>query len=76
MELARAPVVPGGAVPPEFKSKPTKAHPLFRGFVQAALARREEKKTLKRVAAERPAVCDVGVVTADNAGDCRSGFPA
>ena len=29
---------------PEFKSKPTKAHPLFRGFVQAALARREGKK--------------------------------
>jgi CTP synthase len=30
---------------PEFKSKPTKAHPLFRGFVQASLARREAKKT-------------------------------
>jgi CTP synthase len=29
---------------PEFKSKPTKAHPLFRAFVQASLARREEKK--------------------------------
>jgi CTP synthase len=30
---------------PEFKSKPTKAHPLFRGFIQASLAGREEKKT-------------------------------
>jgi CTP synthase len=30
---------------PEFKSKPTKAHPLFRGFIQAALARREGKKS-------------------------------
>jgi CTP synthase len=30
---------------PEFKSKPTKAHPLFRGFVQASLERREQKKT-------------------------------
>jgi CTP synthase len=30
---------------PEFKSKPTKAHPLFRGFVQASLQRRDEKKT-------------------------------
>jgi CTP synthase len=30
---------------PEFKSKPTQAHPLFRGFVQASLARREGKKT-------------------------------
>src|SRR5205823_5068182 len=29
---------------PEFKSKPTKAHPLFRGFIGAALARRESKK--------------------------------
>ncbi len=26
---------------PEFKSKPTRAHPLFRDFVAAALARRE-----------------------------------
>jgi len=29
---------------PEFQSKPTKAHPLFRGFVQASLNRREGKK--------------------------------
>jgi CTP synthase len=29
---------------PEFKSKPTQAHPLFRGFVAASLARREGKK--------------------------------
>jgi CTP synthase len=30
---------------PEFKSKPTRAHPLFRGLVQASLSRREQKKT-------------------------------
>lgn len=30
---------------PEFKSKPTRSHPLFRGLVQACLARREQKKT-------------------------------
>src|SRR5205823_1312932 len=30
---------------PEFKSKPTSPHPLFRAFVQASLARREAKKT-------------------------------
>ncbi len=30
---------------PEFKSKPTQAHPLFRGFIQAALTRREQRKT-------------------------------
>jgi CTP synthase len=29
---------------PEFKSKPTKAHPLFRAFVQASLGRREGRK--------------------------------
>jgi CTP synthase len=29
---------------PEFKSKPTKAHPLFRAFVQAGLEHREVKK--------------------------------
>jgi CTP synthase len=36
---------------PEFKSKPTQPHPLFRRFVQASLARREEKKTGRSVAA-------------------------
>jgi CTP synthase len=30
---------------PEFQSKPTKPHPLFRGFVQASLNRREGKKS-------------------------------
>jgi CTP synthase len=30
---------------PEFKSKPTWAHPLFRGLVEASLKRREGKKT-------------------------------
>ncbi|HZT80225.1 MAG TPA: gamma-glutamyl-gamma-aminobutyrate hydrolase family protein, partial [Gemmataceae bacterium] len=30
---------------PEFRSKPTQAHPLFKGFVKAALERREQKKT-------------------------------
>lgn len=29
---------------PEFRSKPTKSHPLFYGFVKAALERREKKK--------------------------------
>jgi CTP synthase len=30
---------------PEFQSKPTQAHPLFREFVRASLNRREEKKS-------------------------------
>jgi len=29
---------------PEFKSKPTKAHPLFREFVRASLQRRDGRK--------------------------------
>jgi CTP synthase len=29
---------------PEFRSKPTQAHPLFRGFIQASLRRRETRK--------------------------------
>jgi CTP synthase len=29
---------------PEFKSKPTHAHPLFHGFIRASLGRRDEKK--------------------------------
>jgi CTP synthase len=41
---------------PEFKSKPTKAHPLFRGFIQACIQRREGKKKheAQRMAAALP----------------------
>ena len=28
---------------PEFKSRPTRPHPLFKGFVQAAMARRSTR---------------------------------
>jgi len=38
---------------PEFRSKPTKAHPLFRDFVRASLERREQKKSAED---ERPRV--------------------
>ena len=34
---------------PEFQSKPTQAHSLFRGFVQASLERREQKKSAEDV---------------------------
>src|SRR5207245_7749607 len=40
---------------PEFKSKPTKAHPLFRGLVQASLTRRESKKNGEVTARPWPA---------------------
>jgi CTP synthase len=39
---------------PEFKSKPTQAHPLFRDFIRASLARREEKKLDGRLRNEVP----------------------
>jgi CTP synthase len=44
IELANHPWFLAVQCHPEFKSKPIAAHPLFRGFVQAALARREGKK--------------------------------
>lgn len=40
---------------PEFKSKPTKPHPLFRAFVTASLARREKKGKAASPAAEHGA---------------------
>jgi CTP synthase len=45
IELADHPWFVAVQFHPEFKSKPTQAHPLFRGLVQASLARREQKKS-------------------------------
>jgi CTP synthase len=45
IELPRHPWFVAVQCHPEFKSKPTKAHPLFEGFVKASLARREQKKS-------------------------------
>ena len=45
MELRNHPWFVAVQCHPEFKSKPTHPHPLFRGLVQAGLARREAKKT-------------------------------
>jgi CTP synthase len=39
---------------PEFKSKPTKAHPLFVSFVQAALQRRARRKKSSDISIEAP----------------------
>jgi CTP synthase len=41
---------------PEFQSKPTKAHPLFKGFVQASLNRREGKKSAEAARARAAAI--------------------
>jgi CTP synthase len=40
---------------PEFRSKPTQAHPLFRSFVKASLERREAKKKAEAAARARAA---------------------
>ncbi len=37
---------------PEFKSKPTKAHPLFAGFIAAAITRRSRRKTRQATPSE------------------------
>ena len=42
---------------PEFKSKPTKAHPLFAGFIQAAIERRARRQ---KKAAETAQAVDNG----------------
>lgn len=44
IELAGHPWFVAVQCHPEFRSKPTKAHPLFRGLIKAALERRERKK--------------------------------
>jgi CTP synthase len=44
IELADHPWFVAVQFHPEFRSKPTQAHPLFRAFVQAALTRRESRK--------------------------------
>jgi CTP synthase len=55
IELAEHPWFVAVQCHPEFKSKPTKAHPLFRGFIQASLARRGTKKADSgRARAEAP----------------------
>ena len=41
---------------PKFKSKPTEAHPLFRGFIEASLARHEKKGEGLRARAGAPAL--------------------
>lgn len=42
VELAGYPFFVGVQYHPEFKSRPNKAHPLFRGFIKAAIAHMQE----------------------------------
>ena len=43
VELTERPFHVGVQYHPEFKSRPNKVHPLFRGFIEASLAKREGK---------------------------------
>jgi CTP synthase len=56
IELAEHPWFVAVQCHPEFRSKPTRCHPLFRGFVRASLDRREAKKNVDgaRVRAATP----------------------
>lgn len=47
VELSGLPFFVGVQFHPEFKSRPNKAHPLFLGFIKAALERRERSYTKK-----------------------------
>ncbi|HAS38312.1 MAG TPA: hypothetical protein DCS04_06910, partial [Ruminococcaceae bacterium] len=42
-ELSDRPFYVGVQYHPEFKSRPNKAHPLFKGFIEAALKKQAEK---------------------------------
>ncbi len=44
VELSDRPFFVGVQYHPEFKSRPNKAHPLFKGFIAAALERAENKQ--------------------------------
>lgn len=55
LEIPAHPWFVGVQSHPEFKSKPNKAHPLFRDFVAAGLVYRAERKARQKLLAEQPA---------------------
>jgi CTP synthase len=44
VELSGHPFMVGSQFHPEFKSRPNRAHPLFRAFMEAAVARQENRE--------------------------------
>ncbi len=56
VEIETHPWFVGVQFHPEFKSRPTTPHPLFRAFVEAALVRRQSKSTATRRSAVKSAV--------------------
>ena len=56
VELTDRPFFVGVQYHPEFKSRPNKAHPLFKGFIEASL---ENRKLRHKKDAERKSLCAV-----------------
>jgi gamma-glutamyl-gamma-aminobutyrate hydrolase PuuD len=55
VEIAEHPWFVGVQFHPEFQSKPVRAHPLFRDFIQAACRFAEERREKKTASKERKA---------------------
>ena len=58
VELSDHPFFVGVQYHPEFRSRPNRAHPLFRGFVKAAMEAKQTKACLQ-AAAEKPRKTEV-----------------
>ena len=56
VELPDHPFFIGVQYHPEFKSRPNKAHPLFKGFIEASI---ENRKQRHKKDAERKSLCAV-----------------
>jgi CTP synthase len=54
IELRNHPWFLGCQFHPEFKSRPMDCHPLFKGFVRAALQHRQALKEVPRIKVARP----------------------
>ena len=52
-ELANHPFFIGSQFHPEFKSRPNRAHPLFRGFIEAAVRMHEPQQVLRELVVEK-----------------------
>ena len=52
-ELPEHPFFIGSQFHPEFKSRPNRAHPLFRGFIHAAITMHEPQQVLAELVAEK-----------------------
>ncbi|HKZ51106.1 MAG TPA: hypothetical protein VJ256_05050, partial [Dehalococcoidia bacterium] len=59
-ELRDHPWMVGSQFHPEFRSRPNRPHPLFQGFMQAAVARAQERQAARRRTAVSAALSNTG----------------